>query len=657
MNYRHEIDGLRAVAVIPVILFHAGFEVFSGGFVGVDVFFVISGYLITGILIKSLDDGKFSIVQFYENRARRILPALFVVMTLCVPFAWMWMLPSQFKDFAQSLIAVVFFVSNVLFWREEGYFAASAELNPLLHTWSLAVEEQYYLLFPLFLLLTWRFGRNRLFWAIVIIAAISLLICEWGWRNEPHANFYLAPTRAWELLAGSICAFLAAGRAYRSNNALSTAGLSLIVFAILHFDSTTPFPSLYALAPVGGTSLILLFAGNGTWVARLLSMRGFVGIGLISYSTYLWHQPLFAFARIRAIAPPTEWMMLLLATASLGLAYLTWRFVEQPFRKRAGPPLLPSRRSIFAASATFGALFVALGIYGHLSQGAEWRFAFARSFLNHFDNEPPARQFFIRTNMYSAYRDECNFYMHGEFEGQAKSEIPKSCYIRNSNAEKVIFLWGDSHAQMYYFGLKEVLPSDWQILQVASSACAPSLEPERSRSLSCRKSNTLALAAIRESKPNVVVLSQADQWKLAELKRIISSLKNMGVGRILVMGPSPRWSTELPWIMVRNWGKIPVRTWQGIDPGSFAYDKGMKAALAQLEESGVEYVSVLSSLCNQEGCLTYIGDNNFQDGITSWDYGHLTPIASEFVARSALEDAILGNEDDLGASRYFEDHQ
>lgn len=196
MKYRPEIDGLRALAVVPVILFHAGFELFSGGFVGVDVFFVISGYLITTIFIEEIDNQRFSIVNFYERRARRILPALFFVMLLCIPFAWLWMLPFQLKGFADSLIAVCLFASNILFWSESGYFDAATEEKPLLHTWSLAVEEQYYVLFPLFLLLAWRFGKNRVFWMIVAMAAVSLLLSEWGWRHKPVANFYLAPTRA-----------------------------------------------------------------------------------------------------------------------------------------------------------------------------------------------------------------------------------------------------------------------------------------------------------------------------------------------------------------------------------------------------------------------------------------------------------------------------
>lgn len=368
MHYRREIDGLRAVAVLPVILFHAGFEQFSGGYVGVDVFFVISGYLITSIIIGDLEKGRFSIRDFYERRARRILPALFFVMLCCLPFAWLWMLPSQFKDFSQAIVAVSFFSSNILFWMKTDYFAPAAEENPLLHTWSLAVEEQFYIVFPVLLLLLWRFGRNPVFYLVVALSVGSLLLSEWGWRHAPEANFFLIPTRAWELGLGAICAFLLQGRPQRANDALAAAGLALIVFAIFYYDSTTPFPSFYALVPVGGTALIVLFAGPTTLTARLLSTRVLVGVGMISYSAYLWHQPLFAFARIQSVSHPPMALMAGLALATLVLAYLSWRYVEQPFRRRT-LPALPSQMAVFRAACTGMGAFVLMGLYGHLSDG------------------------------------------------------------------------------------------------------------------------------------------------------------------------------------------------------------------------------------------------------------------------------------------------
>jgi len=373
MRYRREIDGLRAVAVLPVILFHAGVGVFGGGFVGVDVFFVISGYLITSILIDELGHDRFSLARFYERRARRILPALCVVMTACLPFAYLLMPPVPLKDFAQSLMAVVFFASNVLFWREDGYFAAAAELKPLLHTWSLAVEEQYYLLFPLLLFLLWRCGRKAAFLGVVVLAVLSFLLAEWGWRRMPDAGFYLAPTRAWELLAGSICAFLTVGKAARSNEILGGAGLALIVFAVLAYDATTPSPSAYMLVPVIGTVLVILYASEGTWAGRLLSLPAPVGIGLISYSAYLWHQPLFAFARIHRLREPDPRLMAVLVAATLLLAWATWAWVETPFRKRP-VPLIKTRRGVFLASGLAGAIFVAIGLAGQWGQGFPWRY-------------------------------------------------------------------------------------------------------------------------------------------------------------------------------------------------------------------------------------------------------------------------------------------
>lgn len=450
MNYRPEIDGLRAVAVLPVILFHAGFGIFSGGYVGVDVFFVISGYLITSILIAELEEGDFSIARFYERRMRRILPALFVVMSACLPFAYLWMPPSQLTDFAKSLVAVVLFASNMLFWHESGYFSGAAELKPLLHTWSLAVEEQYYLLFPLFLRLLWRFGRARILLGIVALALISFALSEWGSRHSPTANFYLAPTRAWELLAGSICAFLTVGKAQRSNNMLGALGLALIAFSIFSYDSNTPFPSAYTLAPVIGTTLILLFAAQGTWVAKLLGLRALVGIGLISYSAYLWHQPLFAFARLRSLTEPSGAVMAALAALSVLLAWATWFWVEQTFRSRKNP-VLPTQRSVFATSAMVSALFVVIGLAGYLDKGFQWR---SPSDIHVSDLDT---------------RTEANKGLHTDCE--VKFNTSPNCYTSPSPD---VLLWGDSFAMHLVQGIV-ASENGIALQQHTLSSCAPVL--------------------------------------------------------------------------------------------------------------------------------------------------------------------------------------
>lgn len=370
--YRREIDGLRAVAVIPVILFHADLGLFSGGYLGVDIFFVISGYLITGILHTDIEQGQFSLARFYERRARRLLPALFLVLLCCLPFAWLWMLPGELKDFSQSLIATVVMASNVLLWRQGGYFAGPADTKPLLHTWSLAVEEQFYLFFPLFLLLTRRLGRRHLFWTVATLAAASLAASEWAWRHEPYANFYLAPTRAWELLAGCLCALWLADREPRASNALSLLGLAMIAIPMVSYDRTTPVPSVFALVPVLGTVLLILFGSARSWGGRLLGMRGFVGLGLISYSAYLWHQPLLAFARIRSIPEPPPGLIAALAVLSLVLAYATWRYVETPFRRTGFRPLA-TRRAVFTASGAMAILLLGIGLAGVSGQASGLR--------------------------------------------------------------------------------------------------------------------------------------------------------------------------------------------------------------------------------------------------------------------------------------------
>ncbi|MDA8699931.1 acyltransferase [Amylibacter sp.] len=460
MNYRKEIDGLRAIAVIPVILFHAGFELFSGGFVGVDVFFVISGYLITTILIEDLENKRFSLINFYERRARRILPALFFIMLVCIPFAWIWMLPNQMKDFSQSLIAVSLFGSNVFFWRKSGYFDAANEERPLIHTWSLAVEEQYYVVFPIFLILAWRFGKNRVFWVIVGMAAISLLLSEWGWRNK--ATFYLAPTRAWELFAGSIAAFLVRRRGVQKNDALALLGFTAILFSIFAYSESTPFPGLYALVPVSGVVLVLLYAKN-TLVAKLLSTKLLVGIGLVSYSAYLWHQPLFAFARIRLIDEPQFGLMLMISTAAVLLGWLSWKYVERPFRKKD----TFTKSKIFSISVVGLIAFIIFGLLGHVKDGIPSRLTTdIGERFNEIENLRTERRELIKSG-------ECQFNQRGEHTELNPFLDQWNC-TKGRSVRHQVAVFGDSHAADIAVSL---ILNDLKITRLGGASC--NLNPAR----------------------------------------------------------------------------------------------------------------------------------------------------------------------------------
>ncbi|MDN3555277.1 acyltransferase family protein [Halomonas maura] len=426
-KYRPEVDGLRAVAVIPVILFHAGFEWVSGGYVGVDVFFVVSGYLITSIIYGEILKGSFSIVHFYERRARRILPALFFVTLICLIVAWFWMLPEEFESLSESLIAVNLFVSNIYFWQALDYFAGPAEMQPFLHTWSLAVEEQFYLFFPLFMLIVARFRYGMMLSIIALGLLASLSLAQYGANHHSTANFYLLPTRAWELLAGCLIAIYMHDHRIARSSLVSrlggSIGLVMILYAAITFDKTTPFPSLWTLIPVSGASLVILFANGNDVAGRLLSWKPVVGVGLISYSAYLWHQPVFVFAKERSLGPVSDGLLLWLSVLSILLAWFSWRFVEQPFRNRRNF----TRAQIFKTALATSCLMIGIGTYGLQAQGIPWRFG-----------EDVERIVNVRmTN--SQVPEECNA-TEGRF-----LRIDETCEY-NENGEKVVAIWGDSHA-------------------------------------------------------------------------------------------------------------------------------------------------------------------------------------------------------------------
>ena len=346
INYRPEIDGLRAIAVSVVILYHAKLNVFDtkifeGGFIGVDIFFVISGYLITSLILKELETtGDFSFSYFYERRARRILPALIVVILASIPAAWLFLVPGNFLEFTKSVFYSLGFSSNFYFhFSGLQYGAEDSLLKPLLHTWSLSVEEQYYIIFPIILLVVFKFFRKYLLGVLLFGFFSSLLMADWGSKNYPAATFYFLHTRMWELIAGSLLAYFQIFKKKPKKNSIlnlffPSIGIILIIHSIIFYNDKIFHPSFYTLSPILGVCLIISFSQKNEIITKILSSKIFVGMGLISYSMYLWHYPIFAFARIKSDSIPSqydkfEWIIL-----TTILSIITYFFIEKFFRNK-----------------------------------------------------------------------------------------------------------------------------------------------------------------------------------------------------------------------------------------------------------------------------------------------------------------------------------
>ena len=346
LKYRPEIDGLRAIAVGSVIIYHAqiflfGHQLFKGGFIGVDIFFVISGYLITSIILNELlITGSFSFKNFYERRIRRILPALLFIMFVSLPLAWIYLIPSSFIDFSKSVLYSLGFSSNFYFhYSGQQYGAQSALLKPFLHTWSLSVEEQYYILFPIILLLTFKYLKKYLIQILILGFVISFFLADYISKNYPSTSFYFLHTRMWELLAGSILAYFEITKGYRNkyeilNSILPIIGLFLIAHSLLFFNDEMFHPSFLTLSPIIGVCFIIWFSNKDDLITKILSTKLFVGIGLISYSLYLWHYPIFAFERITEFSNNDIVKQLFLGLIILVLSVTTYYFIERPFRNK-----------------------------------------------------------------------------------------------------------------------------------------------------------------------------------------------------------------------------------------------------------------------------------------------------------------------------------
>jgi peptidoglycan/LPS O-acetylase OafA/YrhL len=427
VKYRPDIDGLRAIAVLPVVLYHTGVPGFSGGFVGVDIFFVISGFLITANIYKEIIENNFTIVGFYQRRIRRIFPALFGMLLVTTVVASAILMPVDFKSFCGSLIATALFSSNFFFWLKSGYFDPSAETAPLLHTWSLAVEEQYYVIFPIVMMLL----ADRLkYWRTVlaVLFCISLGVSIVELRHDATGAFYLPWSRMWELLIGALLSleWFPAPKTPMVRHALGLIGLALILGTILLYSPTTPFPGLAALPPCLGATLILYANTEGqTLVGRILSAKPLVWVGLISYSLYLWHWPLLAFGHYYLMRPFTPLEQALLFASALLLADLSWRFVEWPFRRgRARPPL-----GLFVGAGVSMAVAITFGLAGFAGGGLPQRLP------------PQARLLAATANDINPHRGQCD-------RMSPKAVLDgKACQIGAGVSAPVTFaLLGDSFA-------------------------------------------------------------------------------------------------------------------------------------------------------------------------------------------------------------------
>jgi peptidoglycan/LPS O-acetylase OafA/YrhL len=623
-DYREDIDWLRAIAVLSVVAFHymeppANF----GGFVGVDIFFVISGYLITAIIRSEVESGTFSFARFYERRVRRLLPALYAMVALTAIPSFHFLLTSERLDFFRSVTAVVTFTSNFFFWLQSGYFDHAAVEKPLLHTWSLAVEEQFYLALPVLLWALLRLARGRRLALPVALTALGLgsfALSIWLMGTERSANaFFMSPPRAWEFLIGGLVATpgLPVLRNWWPQQIARAFALVLLAVPILSLRPGPGFPGFNALLPCIGAALYI-WSGNGAatqirpWYSHHHVVRFF---GQISYSLYLWHWPLFTFARFSKaglVLEPSEKIALFALTVLI--SFLSWRFVEQPFRERR---LAPTRRAAFGIAAAATALLLAgsaAGIVASQAPSSADRSALRLESYNTYDFQP-------------TYRAGSCFAPEGDV-------LDAACLAPVSDKTNVL-LWGDSLAAHYYHGLGAITdPQAVHILQATQPACMPTLNASAQGKASCRSLAAQMRAFFRDRKPNLVIL--AADWlegarpprfdeMIADIRQTIATLDALGIP-VVLLGPAVQFRSRLPSMLMRTHLRhVEARSDDFVLPDIFALDVRMKAALPAREK--FSYISVLDAVCPARQCpLTIDG------GIPlAWDHAHLTAEGSVYV--------------------------
>jgi peptidoglycan/LPS O-acetylase OafA/YrhL len=628
-KYRPDIDGLRAIAVGAVMAFHAFPDVIRGGFVGVDVFFVISGYLISGIILDGLDDGRFSFASFYARRIRRIFPALALTLIAVMSAGWLMLYAHDYARLGRHAAASAAFLSNIVLWQESGYFDVAADLKPLLHLWSLGIEEQFYLVWPLILVGASRWRRGPVV-AIVILGAASFLTAIVTVRLDPTAAFFSPWTRFWELLAGAllvaiqrdvaVAGWLRRLETRRSiGNVQALAGFAAIAAAVVLIDSTRTFPGWWALLPVAGTMLLIL-SGPSTIVNGVLASKPLVWIGLISYPLYLWHWPLLSFAYIHLHGIPPVELRVALLILSVALARLTYGLIERPIRfgRRIGFAV----PALAVAMSAIGAFGFAVAVSGGMLDRAVNRNDSAR-LVDYYER---MRQ----SQLASAYRSECDFMEWQTW--RTRGEIDRSCTA--AGAARTVFLWGDSFAQSLSLGIRESVPADTALAQVATSACPAAVDnfdlsvPDRR----CETANLFAIAAIRRLRPDLVVIGQGSRHESTNWEQLSSRILGLGAKHVVIVGPLPIWRPGLPRIYAEHHlADHADYVSTGIDRSAFSVDRALAGRL--LGRPNVTYLSVLDQLCRDGACLARVPGEGEVD-LMALDFGHLTPKGSSYLGRA-----------------------
>lgn len=611
MTYRADIDGLRAIAVLSVLLFHLGVPVVPGGFAGVDIFFVISGYLITGILLRDMQAGRFSLTHFYRKRALRILPALCVVLLATVAVGSRILLPSEVAELGRSIAATMLFGANIYYWSSLDYFHPDAKENPLLHTWSLGVEEQFYILLPLLLWLCFRYARQWVVPMLVLSVAVSFALSVYAVGPMPRASFYLLPTRFWELGAGALLAAVPPRMPHRWAEGAGLAGFALLAAGLFGLNESLPFPGAAALFPVGGAVLVIAAGGQGT-VARVLSGRGPVWVGQISYSVYLWHWPLIVFWKMRTDTALTAPETLALAAGSIILGALSTRYVERPFRRL--PENLGEGRILWPA---LGAVLMGLAVGSWLSV----RPTALRDYPTEVARLDTYGGYFDAVDFRADWRyDKCHLDPHS---GGFAAYDQQACL--RSDERPAVLLFGDSHAAHIWKGLSQAMP-ERNVMQASSTNCRPL--PDNPPSFCADLSDFIYREWVPAHRPDSVILSGV--WRESELPSLsagIEMLRQSGVGTVYVLGETVTYTATLPKILARSAlvGANPSqRQAAHLEADLWQRDETVRTLV---QKAGGVYVDLLDVACPLGDCRDRI-----QGVPMLFDTNHYTREGAAFVA-------------------------